>query len=175
VNLAERVNSVTPYDDPQVITWRNRREATMHTQLVGTELYQNGIVSEVIRPAAIVPEEAATTILAELQARSVDRGGLWVATTRQWSRYDETGMDSNGVPTGELVGRIEAVYGATTRYEVTIYRVTVTPLGTSTGWTVEKLCDEPLGYGGLSLATCPRAQMLPPPKPFRPYRTVLPE
>jgi hypothetical protein len=142
----------------------------MHTELVGTELYQDGSVSEVIRPAAIVPEEAATAILAELKLRSVDRGGLWAATTRQWSRYAETGVGSGGHAIGELIGRIEAVYGATTRYEVTIYRVTVTPFGTSAGWTVESLCDEPLGYGGLSLASCPRAQMQPPPKPFRHMR-----
>ena len=147
----------------------------MHTELVGTELYQDGSVSEVIRPAAIVPEEAARAILAELQLQSVDRGGLWLATTRQWSRYEQPGVGSGGHPTGELIGRIEAVYGATTRYEVTIYRVTVTPFGTANGWTVERLCDEPLGYGGLSLASCPRAQMAPPPKPFRHMRpTTLP-
>lgn len=146
----------------------------MHTQLVGTEQYENGAVSEVIRPAAIVPEDSAREILAALQSRSIDRGGHWVATTRQWSRYDRPGIDSNGVPDGELIGRIEAVHGATTRYEVTLYRVTVTPVGTAAGWTVQTLCDEPLAYGGLSLDTCPRAQMLPPPKPFRPYRTILP-
>jgi len=35
------------------------------------------------------------------------------------------------------------------------------------GWTVESLCDEALGFGGLTLATCPRADLKPPPKPFR--------
>lgn len=139
----------------------------MRTQLVGIEQHGDGVVSEVIRPAAIVPEEAARVILAALQARSVERDGCWVANARQWSRYDGPGVDSNGTPMGELIGCIEAVYGATTRYEVTIYRVTVTPIGTAAGWTVEKLCDEPLSYGGLSLATCPRAKMQPPPKPFR--------
>ena len=147
----------------------------MHTHLVGTEQYQDGAVSEVIRPAAIVPEHAAREILAALQARSVEGVGYWLATTRQWSRYDRPGIGPDGEPAGRLLGRIEAVHGATTRYEVTLYRVTVTPEGTAMGWTVEKICDEPLGYGGLSLATCPRAQMSPPPKPFRPYRTVLPE
>lgn len=137
------------------------------TELVGVQQYGNGVVSEVIRPAAIVPEEAARTILMRLQSESVDRGGHWVATTRQWSRYDEPGVDSLGVPVGQLIGCIEAVYGATTRYEVTLYRVTVTPVGTAAGWTVERLCDEPLAYGGMTLANCPRASMPPPPKPFR--------
>ena len=150
------------------------QEATMHTQLVGTEQYQNGEVSEVIRPAAIVPEHAAREILAALQLRSVEGTGHWQATTRQWSRFDRPGIGPDGEPQGRLIGRIEAVHGQTTRYEVTLYRVTVTPEGTAEGWTVEKLCDEPLGYGGLSLATCPRAQMTPPPKPFRLNRTPYP-
>jgi hypothetical protein len=139
----------------------------MLTELIGVQHYGNGVVSEVIRPAAVVPEESARTILAALQAQSVDRGGQWVANTRQWSRYDVTGVDSLGVPVGQLIGCIEAVYGATTRYEVTLYRVTITPVGTGAGWTVESLCDELLALGGLTLATCPRATMPPPPKPFR--------
>jgi hypothetical protein len=143
------------------------QEATMRMQLVGIEQYVDGVVSEIIRPAAIVPEEAARAILAELRGRSVDRNGCWVATAQRWSRYDGPGVDSNGEPQGQLIGVIEAVYGASTRYEVTLYRVTVTPVGTAQGWTIESLCDEPLGYGGLTLASCPRAKMLPPPKPFR--------
>jgi hypothetical protein len=140
------------------------------TELIGMEIHGDGAVSEVIRPAAIVPEEAARAILAALESRSIDKGGYWVATTRQWARYSAPGVDRDGAPVGQLVGWIEAVYGATTRYEVTLYRVTVTPVGTEAGWTVENLCDEPLGYGGLQLASCPRAQMQPPPKPFRHMR-----
>jgi hypothetical protein len=142
----------------------------VYTELIGMEIHGDGVVSEVIRPAAVVPEEAAHTILAALKAQDINAGGHWVATTRQWCRYDSPGVDSNGAATGKLIGWIEAVYGATTRYEVTLYRVTVTPVGTESGWTVEKLCDEPLAYGGLTLASCPRAQMQPPPKPFRHMR-----
>jgi hypothetical protein len=35
------------------------------------------------------------------------------------------------------------------------------------GWSVTSLCDEALGYADLTLATCPRADVTPPPKPFR--------
>jgi hypothetical protein len=147
----------------------------MRTYLVGVEHFQDGAVSELIRPAAIVPEEAARAILAELQLRSVERNGCWVATARQWARYDGPGVDSLGQPIGRLLGTIEAVYGATTRFEVTIYRVTVTPAGTEEGFTVERLCDEPLSYGGLTLASCPRASMQPPPKPFRQSYLSVPE
>jgi hypothetical protein len=134
------------------------------------EIYGDGAVSEVIRPAAIVPEDAARAILAALNARSLENGGHWIATARQWYRYSDAGADRDGSPVGRLIGCIEAVYGATTRYEVTLYRVTVTPVGTAAGWTVESLCDEPLAFGGLTLESCPRAQMQPPPKPFRRLR-----
>jgi hypothetical protein len=139
----------------------------MRMQLVGIEQFVDGAISEVIRPAAIVPEEAARAILAELRGRSVENNGCWVATAQRWSRYDGPGVDAAGTPLGQLIGVIEAVYGASTRYEVTLYRVTVTPVGTAAGWTIDSLCDEPLAYGGLTLASCPRAKMLPPPKPFR--------
>lgn len=138
----------------------------MTTPLASRERGSGG-VDEVIRPAAIVPEESARTILSVLEQQSVDRYGYWQATPREWSRYDTAGVDAEGAPVGALIGRIEAVYGAATRYDVTIHRVIVTPLGTDEGWTVERLCDEPLSYGGLSLATCPRAELSPPPKPFR--------
>lgn len=142
----------------------------MHTELIGKEIHGDGAVSEVIRPAAVIPEESAHKILAALQAQGLENGGHWVATTRQWGRYDRPGVDRSGSPAGLLIGWIEAVYGASTRYEVTLYRVTITPLGTESGWTVESLCDEPLAYGGLTLASCPRAQLQPPPKPFRHMR-----
>ena len=58
-------------------------------------------------------------------------------------------------------------YGTPTRYEITIYRVTVTRFGTAQGWTVEALCNEALGFGSLDLASCPRASLNAPPKPFR--------
>ena len=55
----------------------------MYTELIGMEIHGDGAVSEVIRPAAIVPEEAARAILAALKSQSIDSGGYWVATTRQ--------------------------------------------------------------------------------------------
>ena len=46
------------------------------------------------------------------------------------------------------------------------YRATVTKRGTELGWTVSSLCDKALAYGSLDLATCPRASLTAPPKPF---------
>ncbi len=58
-------------------------------------------------------------------------------------------------------------YGTPTKYEITIYRITVTVAGVEAGWTVESLTDEALAFGGLTLAACPRARLSDPPKPFR--------
>jgi hypothetical protein len=126
----------------------------------------DGYTSEVIRPAAILPEEAARAVLVELAARDVKLGGLWQSDPRLWSRYDspwEDGVRGNS----QLVGTIQVAYGTPTRYEITVYRVTVTRRGVDLGWTVQSLCDEALGFGGIDLATCPRAALLAPPKPFR--------
>ena len=63
--------------------WRNEWGGPMRDTLIGIEQYGEGVVSEIIRPAAIVPEDAARQILATLQAQSLDKGGCWVATPRQ--------------------------------------------------------------------------------------------
>ncbi len=134
-------------------------------ELLRTELEDEGIVTEVIRPAAIIPETAARIIVRELEARSPANGGVWTATTRVWNRYQAPGADEHGTPTAPLVGRMEVAYGTPTRYEITIYRATLTSIGTAAGWTVESLCDDALQHAGLTLATCPRAALVAPPTP----------
>ncbi len=130
-------------------------------------LYDDGDITEVIRPAAIIPEDEARAILAELALADVDNGGRWRARPALWSRYDR-GWPRPGDPgNAVLVGTIQAAYGTPTRHEITIYRATVTQAGATQGWTVELLCDDALRAGGLTLATCPRAELAPPPKPFR--------
>jgi hypothetical protein len=131
--------------------------------LVSEALGEEGAVTGVIRPAAIIPGEAARTVLMELALRDVRSGGLWLAEPTVWRRYDR--------PTGQgaeprLIGSIQVAYGTPTRYEITVYRVTVTRLGQDQGLTVGALCDEALGYCGLTLAECPRAALTAPPRPF---------
>ena len=46
--------------------------------------------------------------------------------------------------TSELIGSVQVAYGTPTRYELTIYRVTITRRGQELGWTVESLTDEAL-------------------------------
>lgn len=133
-----------------------------------TELYDDGVVEEVIRPAAVLPEGAARLVLVELALRHIDAGGNWDASPTTWHRYDRPRMLNDPAPIEtRLVGTMQVAYGTPTRYEITVYRATVTKLGTEQGWTVESLCDEALGFGGLSLGTCPRAALTDPPQPFR--------
>ena len=132
------------------------------------DVYDDGVVTEVIRPAAIVHEDLARIVVGELALRDVRAGGLWRATPTLWQRFERSAQPGEDTPPeGAVIGTIQVAYGTPTRYDITIYRATVTKLGTAAGWTVESLCDEALSFGGLDLATCPRASLVPPPRPFR--------
>jgi len=135
--------------------------------LLAAQAYDEGVITEVIRPAAIVPEGAARAILVELSLGDVANNGVWHSTTTIWSRYDRPWNGTPASTGAELIGNIQVAYGTPTKYEITLYRVTITKFGQSNGWSVELLSDEALGYGGLTLAECPRAALNAPPKPFR--------
>lgn len=135
---------------------------------LASEAYDEGVVSEVIRPAAILPEGATRAVLMQLALNDVRVEGLWQADPAVWRRYDRPWDGEDGGPGhAALLGTIQVAYGVPTRYEITIFRVTVSALGDQIGWTVTSLCDEALGYGGLTLDTCPRASLAAPPRPFR--------
>lgn len=129
--------------------------------------YDDAVISEVIRPAAIVPEEAASTILIEMSLNSVTSGGLWHAEPSRWNRYDASWRSPTDAGSATLIGSIQVAYGTPTRYELTIYRVTITRHGQELGWTVGSLTDEALGLGDLTMAQCPRADLNAPPSPMR--------
>lgn len=124
-------------------------------------------ITEVIRPAAVLPEMAARAIMAELALRDARLGGSWLAEPACWRRFDRPWDGPEGTPgSAELIGTLEVAYGTPTRYEITIFRATITTFGADQNWSVKALCDEALAYGGLSLDTCPRADLKPPPPPF---------
>lgn len=123
-----------------------------------------------IRPAAVLPIEAAAAIVAELERRDVSRGGVWNATPGVWQRYDRAWSGPAGSRGGaELVGSIGVVYDRPRRLEITVYKVTLTSVGRQQGFTSDSLCDDALAYAGLTLATCPRVDLhsLPAPDPFQ--------
>jgi hypothetical protein len=136
-------------------------------EMFSTEVTDDGNVSAVIRPAAVIPEDAARAVLREMAVRDTRLGGHWRAEPTLWRRYDLPWADSETPGASSVVGAIQVAYGTPTRFEITIYRVTINDFAVRNGWTVESLCNEALAFGGLDLDTCPRADLKPPPVPFR--------
>ena len=137
-------------------------------EALANNAYEQDAVTEVIRPSAVLPEHAARAVLAELVLNDARRDGHWLAEPACWRRYDRPWNGANGSPGASLlVGTMQVAYGTPRRYEITVYRATITPAGAAAGWTVSSLCDEAFGYGGFTLASCPRADLAPPPRPFR--------
>ena len=135
-------------------------------QLASTA-YGDDSVTEVIRPSAVLPESAARAILFELTIRDARAGGTWIAQPTSWSLYDKSWTDANGPGEAELLGSLHVTYGTPTRYEITVFRATVTAYGTREGWDVVRLCDEAFAFADLTLDRCPRAPLTEPPKAFK--------
>jgi hypothetical protein len=123
----------------------------------------------VLRPAAVLPRSAAEKVVEALDALDVSKGGVWIVNPGLWQRFDRPWDGVSGRGSAQLVGTIGSAYGTPTRYDITLYRATITAAGEEAGWTVESLCDDALGYAGLALSNCPRADMNAPPvnDPFR--------
>ncbi len=126
--------------------------------------------TRVIRPAAVLSDAAARTVLAALERLDVAEGGRWNVTPGLWQRFDVPWNGSAGsMGSAKLVGTIGVAFGTPTKYGVTIFRVTVTAYGVDSGWSVESLCDDALQYADLTLERCPRADLAEAPAadPFR--------
>ncbi|MFN2536696.1 MAG: hypothetical protein ABR549_00910 [Mycobacteriales bacterium] len=150
------------------------REALEPGQLLALEMLASSAygeteaVTEVIRPSAVLPEKAALRVVSELSVRDARTGGVWVAEPTCWRRYSGPWNGPDGdAGDAQLLGTIQVAYGTPARYDITVFRVTITDAGAADDWTVERLCDEAFGYGGLTLASCPRTALVPPPRPFR--------
>jgi hypothetical protein len=130
-------------------------------------VYEDVAVTQVIRPAAVLPESAARAVLVELAVRDVRCDGQWWSSPVLWQRWDRPWDDMDAAGDSELIGSLQVTYGTPTRYAITIFRATITQQGANAGWSVESLCDEALGFGGYTLADCPRADLTAPPRPFR--------
>ena len=124
--------------------------------------------TEVIRPAAVLGETTARRVLAGLSDDDVRAGGHWWARPGVWRRYAQPWGDAKTEPADALhVGTISCVYDSPQRYSVTLYRASISALGLELGWTAESICDDALRYAELTLTSCPRADLRPPPRPFR--------
>lgn len=131
-------------------------------------LQSRGIAQmRVIRPAAVVPERAAKQIMEWLEDNDVTRGGRWLHDINCVQLFSGPFDGPSGMRgTAVLFGSIHMVWE---RWNATIYRANISEAGAGDGLTVERLCDHVLGVVGLSLATCPRADLVdaPVPDPFR--------
>jgi hypothetical protein len=136
-------------------------------EMLASNTYGEDAVSEVIRPSAVLPEMAARAVLSELVLQDARNGGEWIAEPARWRRYDRPWDDVDDPGRATLVGSMQVAYGTPTRYEITVFRATITNYGAAVGWTVAALCDDAFRHGGLTLASCPRADLAPPPRPFR--------
>ena len=114
----------------------------------------------------MLPEGSARAVLRELAGRDGHLGGHWLSEPPLWKRWAETSDEAETAGGATLIGSVHVTVGTPSRYEITIYRAAITELTVATGWTVESRCNEALGFGGLDLATCPRADLKDPPKPF---------
>jgi len=114
----------------------------------------------VIRPSAVLTEKLAAKIVRELEEQDVAKGGVWSVTPGHWQRYDVPWDGPSGTHgSSRLVGTVGAIYGSPSKYDITIYRVTVTEHGAKQGWSVDSICDDALQHVGLTLATCPRVTL----------------
>jgi hypothetical protein len=124
----------------------------------------------VIRPAAVLPDRAARSILTALAGRDVAGNGVWRCTPTLWQRFDRPWNGPLGARgDAVLLGSLAVAYGTPTRHSITVYRAALTDEGLKTGWNTDALCDEAFSYAGLTLATCPRASLTAPPArdPFK--------
>ena len=121
------------------------------------------MTDRVIRPAAIVPERAARMLMAWVAVHDVTHGGVWAHDIGYFKRFSGpfdgvAGMRGSAV----LLGSIHVTWD---KYDVTIFRVSITDEGAAHGMTVDGICNELLRHAGLTLATCPRADLVPAPLP----------
>ena len=133
------------------------------TQNQATALESN----RVIRPAAVLSARDARDVLDWLARFDVTKGGKWATDVSYIKRFSgpfdgPSGMRGSAV----LLG---SIYITWDNYDVTIYRVSITDEGMAAGLTVDALCNEVLQCVGLTLETCPRANLVaaPVPDPFR--------
>jgi hypothetical protein len=133
-------------------------EADAALEVLASLLYDDLTVTEVVRPAAVLTGPHAQAVVDELGYRDARIGGRWSATPDCWRLYERAwdGFDERAAATAGLIGSIQVAYGTPGRYDITIYRATVTLCGSRAGYTVQSLLDEVLAFAGLTLATCPR-------------------
>ena len=112
------------------------------------------VIAAGFRPDAVLDMVAAHQVMTALRAQDVRRGGCWLFAANVWQRFDRPWSGPDTPDGAHLVGSIYVTHGAPTAYEVTVNRVTVTPMGEHLGWSPERVLVDALALAGFSLADC---------------------
>jgi len=123
-----------------------------------------------IRPAIVLPDREARTLLAAAEREDVSRGGCFSAGpagVQVWSGPWNGAGGSHG--TSEHLGSVDWSYDTPSRHYITVYRVLVTVTGVAAGYTSADVLKHVLDLAGLSAASEVALAMEPPPArdPFR--------
>ncbi len=78
------------------------------------------MVTEVIRPAAVVPEETAREILIGAVAEQRARRRRLVRRAQPVERYDQPLTELDNPGSAGLIGTIQVAYGTPRKYDITI-------------------------------------------------------
>ena len=122
-------------------------------------------LSATISPGIILSVAQTRGLLMGLANDGVRRGGLWDVVPGQWRRYDRA-WGPEGVGEAKLVGTIFCMYDKPTRYMTTLFRASITEAGLAQDWTVDRLCDDALWHGGLTLELCSRGATVSAPRVY---------
>src|SRR3954454_23097414 len=96
----------------------------------GAALSGAGELTKVIRPAAVVPESSAASIIEQLSTRDVARGGVWKVSPTRGPRYSgPRGRTGGTTGSALLIASIPVAYETPVRNPITIHRVTITEGG----------------------------------------------
>ena len=126
-----------------------------------------------IRPAIVLPDREARTLLAAAEREDVSRGGRFSAGpagVQVWSGPWDGAGGSHG--TSEHLGSVDWSYDTPSRHYITVYRVLVTVKGVAGGYSPADILKHVLDLAGLAAASEVALAMEPPPAPG-PIRAAL--
>ena len=126
-------------------------------------------VQSQIRPALVLPEREARTLLAAATREDVSRGGVFSAGPagiQLWSGEWDGPGGSHG--SALHLGSVDWSYDTPARHYITVYRVLVTAAGAELGHTTESVLSRVMALGGLTSEGATLTMAVPPPRdPFR--------
>lgn len=126
-------------------------------------------VATQVRPAIVLPDREARSLLSAAEKADVSRGGCFSAGPagiQVWSGPWNGLLGRHG--DAKHLGSVDWSYDTPTRHYITVYRVLVTMEGNAAGETPQSLLDRVLALAGVDAPRDALALPVPPPRdPFR--------